>query len=153
MKKFIIIPLFMSVIITLSSCATIFTGTEQSIQINSSPKGAIVEVQPQIQKRSQPYDPLYSEDTVKIETKTNYIERGTTPISLNFDKSNTGRIIRLSKEGYEPENFQLRTTFNAVSILNFLTPLFWSIDVATGALWKYDPSFYDIKLEEKSENK
>jgi hypothetical protein len=36
---------------------------------------------------------------------------------------------------------------NPVSVLNLFNLLFWGVDAASGALWKYDPNFYDVKLD------
>lgn len=106
-----------------SSCATIFTGTKQNIMINSIPSGAKVQV--------------------------DGIDRGTTPASVRLKKSSDGQNITLKMEGYETRVFQPETGFNGVAVLNFFNLLFWGIDAATGALWKYSPKYYEIELEPK----
>jgi len=120
MKTIIIFSLFC---ITLTSCATLFTGTKQTVLINSKPSGAKVQV--------------------------DGIDRGSTPIAVKLKKGNDGQVVTLKAEGYETKSFQPETAFNTISILNLGNILFWGIDVATGALWKYDPKFYDIELEPK----
>lgn len=109
--------------IVLSSCATIITGTKQKVQVNSSPQGAKVEV--------------------------DGIERGVTPLAVKLKKGNEGQTITLTLEGYETKSFEAETGFNTVAILNLFGILGWGIDAATGALWKYDPKYYNITLQAK----
>ena len=104
----------------LSSCSTLFTGTKQTVQINSTPSGAKVQV--------------------------DGIDRGVTPASIKLKRRSDGQTITLNKEGFETKSFQPETSFNYVSILNLFNLLFWGIDAATGALWKYDPKVYQIEL-------
>jgi hypothetical protein len=120
MKKLSILIL-MATVFVITSCATLFTGTKQTIQINSQPPGAKVQV--------------------------DGVDRGKTPVAIELKKGSTGQTISLKADGYETKSFQPETTFNGVSALNLLNLLFWGIDAATGALWKYDPTFYDITLD------
>jgi hypothetical protein len=53
----------------------------------------------------------------------------------------------LQSKGYETKTFQPQTTMNPVSVLNLFNLLFWGVDAASGALWKYDPNYYDVKLD------
>ena len=106
-----------------TSCATIFTGTSQTVQIESVPSGAKVQV--------------------------DGLDRGPTPIALKLKKGNDGQTVTLKATGYETKNFQPQTSFNSVSILNLTNILAWGIDAASGALWKYDPKFYSIELDSK----
>jgi hypothetical protein len=127
MKKYATI-LLAPTILFMTSCATLFTGTKQTVQINSKPSGAKVQV--------------------------DGIDRGTTPTAVKLKKGNDGQIITLKADGYETKTFQPETNFNGVAILNLGNFLFWGIDAATGALWKYDPKFYEIELEPNNlENK
>jgi len=104
----------------MSSCATLLTGTKQTVQINSTPQGAKVQV--------------------------DGIDRGATPTSIKLKRSSDGQTITLNKEGFETKTFQPETSFNSISILNLFNVFFWGIDAATGALWKYDPKVYQIEL-------
>jgi hypothetical protein len=109
----------------LSSCATIFTGTKQTVQIDSEPPGAKVLV--------------------------DGIDRGYTPIGVSLKKGSDGQMVTLKYEGYKDKSFQPETTFNGVAALNLLNILFWGIDAATGAVWKYDPKYYKIEMEKVGE--
>ncbi|MEJ5263754.1 MAG: PEGA domain-containing protein [Bacteroidales bacterium] len=127
MKKLSTI-LLATTILFMTSCATLFTGTKQTVQINSKPSGAKVQV--------------------------DGIDRGTTPIAVKLKKGYNGQVVTLKLDGFETKTFQPETGFNEVAVLNFFNILFWGIDAASGALWKYDPKFYEIELEPKKvENK
>lgn len=117
------IPLLLSTSLLFGSCATIFTGTKNTVHINSYPQGAKIEI--------------------------DGIERGVTPAPVKMKKGFNGQTVVLKKEGYENKMFQPETTFNAVSLLNFFGIIGWGVDAATGAIMKYDPKAYEITLEEK----
>ncbi|NII84896.1 MULTISPECIES: PEGA domain-containing protein [unclassified Pedobacter] len=115
-----------SATLLLSSCATIFTGTKQTVQINSNPPAATIEV-----------------DGVKA---------GVTPMAVPLKKGFTGQTISLKLDGYETKTFQPVTTFNPVAVLNLLGMIGWAVDAATGAMMKYDPKVYEFTLEPKKAN-
>ena len=117
--------LFAAIMLFMSSCATVFTGVQQTVQINSEPSAAKVQV--------------------------DGLDRGETPVIVKLRKGYNGQIVTLKKDGYKISAFQPQTDFNGVAVLNLFNPLFWGIDIATGALWKYSPSFYHIKLEPETE--
>ena len=104
-----------------TSCATLFTGTTGTVNINSVPPGAKIQV--------------------------NGIDRGNTPAILQLKRSNDGPIVTLKMDGYQTKTFQPETTFNEISIINLFSPLGWAIDILSGALWKYEPSFYELQME------
>jgi len=124
MKKILSISA-LSVTLLFSSCATIFTGSKQTVQINSIPPGADIEV-----------DGLSS---------------GVTPAPVRLKKGFTGQTVMLKKAGFETKTFQPVTAFNPVAILNLLGLIGWGIDAATGAMMKYDPKVYEMKLEPSKE--
>ena len=105
----------------MTSCATLITGTKQTVQINSIPSGAKVQV--------------------------DGIDRGKTPAAIQLKRGNEGQTVTLKADGYETMHFQPETDFNGVAALNLFNVLFWGIDAASGALWKYDPKYYEIQLD------
>jgi len=109
-----------------SGCASIFTGTTQSVQVNSVPNGANVSV--------------------------GGIDRGLTPLPVVLKKGSSGECVTVTLQGYQQKTFQPQTAFNPVAILNLWGILGWGIDAATGALWKYDPTFYNIQLQKVLKN-
>ncbi|MEI6344693.1 MAG: PEGA domain-containing protein [Verrucomicrobiota bacterium] len=126
MKNSFLILLLGLAAFSFSGCASIFTGTTQSVQVNSVPSGANVSV--------------------------GGIDRGQTPLPMVLKKGSSGQCITLILPGYQEKTFQPQTNFNPVAILNLLSILSWGIDAATGALWKYDPTFYNIQLQKVSKN-
>ncbi|SHG16448.1 PEGA domain-containing protein [Pedobacter caeni] len=125
MKKILSVSA-LSLTLLFSGCATIFTGSKQTVQINSVPPGADIEV-----------DGLSS---------------GVTPAPVRLKKGFTGQTVTLKKAGFETKTFQPATTFNAVSVINLLFIIGWGIDAATGAMMKYDPKVYEMKLEPSKES-
>ena len=119
MKK---LSLLISLIILMSSCATIFTGTKTNIMFNSEPSGATVEM--------------------------DGLEIGTTPLTYPVKKSFDG-IIAFEKDGYQRKSIGLQKSFNAVSIINLGSILGWIIDVATGAVKKFDQKGVKVELKEE----
>ncbi|RZL19736.1 PEGA domain-containing protein [Pedobacter sp. Leaf250] len=115
-----------SATLMLSSCATIFTGTKQTVNIKTDPPAADIEV-----------------DGIKV---------GVTPMDVTLKKGFTGQTVSLKLLGYEAKTFQPTTTFNPVSVLNIIGLLGFPIDAATGAMMKYDPKVYEFKLDPKKTN-
>lgn len=109
--------------LSLTSCATIFTGTSDPITFNSNPEGAKV-----------------------FEAG---IEKCTTPCTYKVSRSLSQKTVEVRKDGYENKVVGLDSKFNGVSILNLFGILGWGIDAATGSLKKYDTKVYEIKLDEK----
>jgi hypothetical protein len=105
----------------LSSCATIFSGTRQTVRIESYPPGASVEI--------------------------DGISHGTTPADVPMKKNLNQTSVVLNKDGYQTKTFSPTATFDVVSIINIF---FWPgfiVDAVTGAIKKYDPLLYKINLE------
>ncbi|MFC3561892.1 PEGA domain-containing protein [Pedobacter jamesrossensis] len=112
-----------SATVMLSSCATVFTGTKQTINFKTDPPAADIEV-----------------DGLKV---------GVTPMDVTLKKGFTGQTVSFKLNGYETKSFQPTTTFNPVTVLNVIGLLGFPIDAATGAMMKYDPKVYEFKLEPK----
>jgi len=111
--------------ISLTSCATIFTGSSDDISFRSEPAGA----------------------TILIDG----LERGTTPATVSVKRPGLGETqVTLEMDGYEDKVFTLQSEFNAVSILNFAGLIGWGVDIATGAVTKYSPRGYNMELKPKS---
>ncbi|RYF46986.1 MAG: PEGA domain-containing protein [Cytophagaceae bacterium] len=109
--------------LSLQSCATLFTGTRDTIHFESQPSGAKV--------------------------RMDGLDMGRTPLDLNVKRSLNDKVVNMSLDGYETRNFSLSKEFNAVSILNLFGLLGWAVDAATGSLMKYDMKAYTIELDPK----
>jgi len=112
--------------LSLTSCATILTGTSDAITFNSTPEGAKV------------YE--------------SGIEKCTTPCTYKVGRSLSEKTIEVKKEGYQNKVMALDSKFNAVSVINLFGILGWGIDAATGSIKKYDTKVYNISLDEKKNN-
>jgi hypothetical protein len=114
----------LGLIVLNSSCATLFTGTRQNVSIDSNPQGADIIIDGQ--------------------------KMGTTPAKIKVDRELDallygGKKIQFELEGYKKLGYELDARLNTVSIINFFNPLFWGIDIATGAITKYD-NYYNFQL-------
>jgi len=105
----------------MTSCATIFTGTKDTIVFNSTPQGAKV----------------YMDG----------IEICKTPCTTKVKRSLSDKLAEIKLEGYETKIITLDRKFNVVSVINLGSLLGWGIDAATGALMKYDKKGYEIELD------
>lgn len=109
-----------------SSCATIFSGTSDSVSFNSRPDGASILI--------------------------NGIPRGTTPATIQISRPGMGsNVVTLKKDGFQDMTFVMDKSFNGVSIINLGNLLGWGIDAMSGALMKNGTSSYDLSLEKKRE--
>jgi len=108
----------------MSSCATLFTGTKDTIRFNTEPQGA----------------------TIYIDG----VEQCKTPCTLKVKRDINDTDVELKLDGYETRLITLSTEFNVVSILNLGSLLGWGIDAISGAVMKYDRKAYDIILDSKS---
>ncbi|MBR8704180.1 MULTISPECIES: PEGA domain-containing protein [Porphyromonas] len=105
----------------LSSCATIFTGTKDTLTFNTNPSGVDVYI-----------------DGIKI---------CTTPCTTPVKRSLSEQDVEFRLDGYKTQIITLDREFNVVSILNIGGLLGWVVDAATGAIFKYDRKVYDVDME------
>jgi hypothetical protein len=120
MRKFLYPIAMMATFSFLTSCATIFTGTEDTIRFNSKPEGAGV----------------YKDGLELCET----------PCKKSVDRSLSDVDVEFKLEGYENRVITLDREFNTISILNLGSILGWGVDAATGSIFKYDRKAYDIEM-------
>lgn len=124
MKYLQLLAIFI-VALTLSSCATILTGTTQRITIDSTPPGADIVIDGRMM--------------------------GTTPAKVRLDRDinafiNDGKDINLELPGYYSDGYYLGTDIEPTVILNVFMPLGFAFDAVTGALMRYDSEYYNFRL-------
>jgi len=102
--------------------ATIFSGSNQSISIDSEPSGAKVYVDGQL--------------------------RGVTPLSVMMDKSLSSHEIRIQKDGFVDVNVPMSKAYDPVSIANIIWD-FSTTDFLTGNVMEYAPNNYYFTLQKK----
>ncbi|PKF73837.1 PEGA domain-containing protein [Chryseobacterium sp. PMSZPI] len=125
MKNKLSIVLSLGIILSTTSCATMFTGSKDSITFASNPEGA------------------------KVFHKG--IEKCVTPCTLEIPRSLSKQTVTFEKEGFNSKEVKLTKTFNPVTLLNILFGgiIGVGIDTATGSITKYSPKKYDVELEAK----
>jgi len=116
--KFLTLLIAMS---ALTSCATVFSGSHQTLTIDSEPPGAEVFIKGR--------------------------NIGTTPVDLVVDREfsdlvNGGKSIYIEKEGYRRSHYLLTANLNPISIVNLANIVCWAIDAATGSITRYDRYHY-----------
>ncbi|MDA3781057.1 MAG: caspase family protein [Bacteroidales bacterium] len=114
------LSLLLIVGIFLNSCATIFNGPRQKINISSTPPGAEVIVNGNSTNRITPCK-------VRVERRVRPDE---------YTKRNTQTYV-LKKDGYIPYEYSDKSSFNPWSILSCLYVYPFLIDWATGSHLKY----------------
>ena len=102
--------------------ATIFSGSSQSIAIDSEPSGAKVFVDGQM--------------------------KGVTPLSVMMDKTVSSHEIKLQKEGYADINVPMTQSYDPVAIVNIVWDLS-TTDFLTGNVMEYAPNNYFFTLQKK----
>lgn len=114
------------VVLLSSSCATVISGGQESISIDSFPRGA----------------KIYDEDELL----------GVTPLKITIEKQTFDQHeLTLKKEHYETGKIRLEKKFNSLALLNAIVLPFWGIDAITGAIIEYSPSAYFLNLKPSSE--
>jgi hypothetical protein len=106
------------------SCATVFTGTRDTISFNSTPEGALV--------------------------FKDGLELCKTPCRIPIKRSLNDVDIEFKLDGYETRLFTLDKEFNIVSVINFGNLLGWAIDAVSGSIMKYDRKSYELELKKKN---
>lgn len=119
MIGFINIILFVIILFT-TGCATMVTGTTQTIPIKSEPSNAIIKVDGKV---------------VSV-----------TPGELKLDRKRDHNV-EISKDGFRTRRIILRRTLNPAGIFNPVPFVGLIIDMETGANWYLTPKKIDIKLE------
>ena len=107
--------------IMMTSCATIFTGTKDTISFDSN--------------------------IPKTKVMINGMERCQTPCQTKVKRTLGTETVTFVSNGYQAKTIELDSKFNGVSIINLASILGWGIDLATGAVNKYDQKIYNVELE------
>lgn len=124
MNKSIFFAAGLCVLMSMSSCSTIFTGTKQSVTFTGEPGIGIYK------------------NNNKI---TEIAEGGTSTVKIQKSLSSANLIAK--KEGYLNTPLVLSTVFNPISAINLLNPIAWIVDLGTGAACKYDDSIVVVEMK------
>ncbi len=121
MKKITKYLSILSVLILLTGCATVISGTKQAITFESSPSGASVYL-----------------DGERV---------GVTPFTDKL-KKNKYSSFRIELDGYETVSRSIGKDVDLIALLSIFWDL-GTTDLATGSAWKYDRNSYFIELQKK----
>ena len=105
-------------ILSLSSCASVFKGTSQVLNFDSSPQGAEVVIDGQ--------------------------SMGQTPLSVKL-KKNKYNTVMFKKKGYKTATRIIETSYDGVAILNIFWDSS-TTDLITGAIYQYSPASYFAQM-------
>lgn len=109
----------------LSGCATVLSGTTQSVTFESDPSGAEVRIDDRL--------------------------IGVTPTNVTLQKGKT-RTVSFSKEGYKTVEREIAQSFNGLAIVS---TIFWDLgttDAISGAMWYYNPDSFYVQLVDQDES-
>lgn len=106
----------------LGACGTIFSGTSQDFS----------------------FDSKYKDVKIYVDGKKECLEL---PCEFTVDRSFDDVTFKAKREGYKTQKIISKSSFNMVSLANFLLWPGFIIDVATGAMWKYKIRDYEIEFE------
>lgn len=102
-------------------CATLFSGSTDTITFTSDPEGAEVVI--------------------------GGIVQGRTPLTIPVKRPGLNdQIVTLRLDGYDPVTFQLQDDINAVTLLNLFVPVGFVVDAVTGSITKYSRYSYDVDM-------
>ena len=107
----------------LSGCATIFSGTSEDIKITTTPDDALIYLN----------DRLLGKGSVITDVPREYA-------------NNSRPYVKVAKEGYQTQEFQLTNKFNSASIINLSSVYSWTTDFLSGAMFEYAPNSYHVQL-------
>ncbi|ALO15879.1 PEGA domain-containing protein [Salinivirga cyanobacteriivorans] len=124
MKRITISLLVISISIILAGCATIVSGSKQSVKIYSTPSNAKVSI--------------------------NNVVVGNTPLTKQISRKEESVLIKIELDGYETYTTSLERKFNAWFIGNIVFGglIGIIIDPITGAIYKFEPKEINAKLTE-----
>lgn len=115
------LSLLLVVVFTTTGCATLFSGSSDTISFTSDPSGA--------------------------EVVMGGIVQGRTPLTIPVKRPGFGdRNVTLRMDGYDPVTFQLQDGFNTVTILNVFVPIGFVVDALTGSITKYSRTSYNVDM-------
>ncbi|ETX11366.1 hypothetical protein MUS1_11270 [Marinomonas ushuaiensis DSM 15871] len=122
MKK-IIIATFVFTTLILTGCATVISGTSQTLTFNS--------------------------DVEDVDVYVDGALIGRTPVSASF-KKNKAQTVMFRKEGYKAVTREITKSFDKVALLSIFWD-YSTTDLITGAVYEYAPNAIYVEMPKKEE--
>jgi len=115
------------------SCATVFSGTEQELSLDSKPSHAQFRI--------------VSAGGGVGSTSGLEAAAGVTPAKVKLSRKSE-YIIKVRAEGYQEASVKLNQSFNGWTICSYLCFVIpAAVDVVTGAMWDFKPDSFMITLQ------
>ena len=111
-----------SLLLLLTSCASILTGSSRAVLFESNPSGATVMV--------------------------NGMEQGKTPTTIKVEAEDR---VDFRLDNYRERVVVMDSDFNLVAIINGFSIIGWGIDALTGSLKRVNTKYVKVDLEESSD--
>ena len=111
-----------SLLLLLTSCASILTGSSRAVLFESNPSGATVVV--------------------------NGMEQGKTPTTIKVEAEDR---VDFRLDNYRERVVVMDSDFNLVAIINGFSIIGWGIDALTGSLKRVNTKYVKVDLEESSD--
>ena len=116
-------------LLTLSSCATIFCGMKAKVTLNDP-------------QQKQPVD---------ITTDVKHYDNVTLPYKVKVKRGYRPSNITIESDGYKPLEITVLKNYNAATIANLTNIIGWGVDAATGALMKPEQKVFEFRMEKEKE--
>lgn len=126
MKRYYIVYLALCVIlVTMSSCSTIFCGTKAKVLL----------------------DDTKMEQSVNITTDVEHHTNVNLPYTVKVKRGKKPSTITVESDGYRPMQLIVNKKFNAISVINLTNWVGWVVDVATGSMMRPEKNVYTFHME------
>ncbi len=125
-RRAILALLIVQVVASAMGCATITSGTSETIEISANTRAAV--------KRNG--------------VILGYTDK-TSPLKIALKRSSTSEQLTIEADGFETQNLTLKSKINGAFFGNILLGglLGSSIDLSTGAVYTYAPDKFDVLLK------
>ncbi len=123
--KALILVSVAGIALVLSGCATIVSGTKQTVTVNSTPQATV---------------------TITADSGQQYYS-GKTPTTIRLPRSHT-YTVKISLSGYQTQTMIIDHSINPWLFGNLFLALIWGVlDAVDGAMWNLEPSQVNATLD------
>lgn len=130
MSRVVKLAAVVGVLLAVSSCATIFSGSDQTVTVETEPVEAMV--------------------VIEADTGVEFFN-GTAPVTVDLPRGNE-YVVTVNLEGYQEQSVPITQSFNTWVIGNIVCGGIPGgvVDFLTGAAWNLEPSQVSVTLRQAS---